>query len=122
MKIPCEEWFWILCWYRNAVRIYSDAAGALGVAGNLGFNQAWEVSEEARQACGRLRAALLDHEHRHGCQVLLEPNVGVSERSAGLSVRFAEVHGHASHRVADSDHQATPQRSFRTLAAGEEWR
>jgi hypothetical protein len=69
----CEEWSRILSWYRNAVSIYSDAADALGVAGRPGFNAAWEVSEEARKACARFRATLLEHEHRHGCQVVPEP-------------------------------------------------
>jgi hypothetical protein len=67
--MPCEEWSRILRWYHSSVRIYSDAADALAVAGGPGFNEAWKVSEEARTACGRFLAALLEHEHRHGCQV-----------------------------------------------------
>jgi hypothetical protein len=68
--MPCEEWSWILYQYRSAVRIYSDAAAALGVAASAGFRKNWELSEEARQACGRFRADLLEHEHRHGCQMI----------------------------------------------------
>jgi hypothetical protein len=71
--MSCEEWSRILSWYRNAVRIYSDAADALGVAEKPGFNAAWEVSEEARKVSARFRSALLEHEHRHGCQVAPEP-------------------------------------------------
>jgi hypothetical protein len=67
-KMFCEEWSRILRWYRNAVRIYSDAADVLDVEGTPGFNAAWEMSEEARKACARFRATLLEHEHRHGCQ------------------------------------------------------
>jgi len=66
--MPCEEWSWILYQYRSAVRIYSDAAGALGVAVNIGFCKDWELAEEARKACTRFRADLFEHEHRHGCQ------------------------------------------------------
>jgi hypothetical protein len=70
--MPCEEWSWILSWYRSAVKIYSHAADALGVAGSPGFSEAWKVSEVARTACGRFLAALLEHEHKHGCQVAPE--------------------------------------------------
>ena len=68
--MPCEEWSWILYQYRSAVMIYSDAAAALGVAASTGFFENWELSEEARQACGKFRADLLEHEHRHGCQIM----------------------------------------------------
>jgi hypothetical protein len=68
--MPCEEWSWILYQYRSAVRIYSDSAGSLGVAVSIGFCKNWELSEEARKACGRLRADLLELEHRHGCQMI----------------------------------------------------
>ena len=71
--MPCEKWSSILCWYRCAVRIYSSAARALDAAGTAEFHTAWERSEEARKACDRFRAALLEHEHRHGCQMDLEP-------------------------------------------------
>ena len=43
--MPCEEWSWILCRYRSAVKIYSNAARAMGVAGSAEFNKAWELSE-----------------------------------------------------------------------------
>jgi len=66
--MPCEKWSSILCWYCCAVRIYSSAACALNAAGDADFCRAWEQSEEARKACDRFRAALLEHEHRHGCQ------------------------------------------------------
>ena len=118
MRTSCEEWSGILCWYRSAVRIYSDATAALEVRGSFGFNEAWEVSEEARKACGRFRAALLEHEHKHGCQVA-PPNAGALGRSAAISVRCAEVNG--GHRVVELEQPASP-RSFRTLAVGEEWR
>jgi hypothetical protein len=71
--MPCDEWSCILDQYRSAVRIYSDAAGVLGVAVSIGFCKHWELSEEARKACGRLRADLLEQEHRHGCQVATGP-------------------------------------------------
>jgi hypothetical protein len=71
--MPCEKWSSILCWYRCAVRIYSTAAGALSAAGTAEFNKAWELSEEARKACERFHTALLEHEHRHGCQMGREP-------------------------------------------------
>ncbi len=35
--MPCEEWSWILYQYRSAVKIYSDAAGNLGVGVSIGF-------------------------------------------------------------------------------------
>jgi hypothetical protein len=69
----CEKWSSILCSYRCAVRIYSSAACALDAAGTAEFFKAWELSEEARQACDRFRAALLEHEHRHGCQIVGVP-------------------------------------------------
>jgi hypothetical protein len=71
--MPCEEWSWILYQYCSAVKIYSDAAGNLGVGVSIGFCKTWEQSEEARKACGRLRADLLEHEHRHGCQMVNGP-------------------------------------------------
>jgi hypothetical protein len=80
MTVPCEDWSRILRWYRSAVKIYSHAVDALGVAGIPGFNEAWEVSEEARTACGEFRAALLEHEHRHGCHVA--PGLVQETRSA----------------------------------------
>ena len=84
--MPCEEWSWILYQYRSAVRIYSDATGALGVAVNIGFCKNWELSEDARKACGRLRADLLEHEHRHGCRVTPERAQEIRSR-APLSVQ-----------------------------------
>jgi hypothetical protein len=71
--MPCEKWSSILCWYRCAVRIYSSAACALSAAETAEFCKAWELSEEARKACERLRTVLLEHEHRHGCQMAWEP-------------------------------------------------
>jgi hypothetical protein len=71
--MPCEKWASILCWYRCAVRIYSSAACTLDAAGTAEFHKAWELSEEARKACDRFRAALLEHEHRHGCQIVRAP-------------------------------------------------
>lgn len=71
--MPCEKWSSILCWYRCAVRIYSSAACALSAAGTAEVYKAWELSEEARKACERFRTALLEHEHRHGCQMGREP-------------------------------------------------
>jgi hypothetical protein len=78
--MPCEEWSWILYQYRSAVRIYSDAAGALGVAVSIGFCRDWELAEEARTACGRFRADLLEHEHRHGCQAFTKPAQEIRNR------------------------------------------
>jgi hypothetical protein len=73
MNLACEEWSRILFRYRGAVRTYSLAACAMGAAGTTEFDTAWERSEEARKVCERFRTALLEHEHRHGCQVLPEP-------------------------------------------------
>ena len=78
--MPCDEWSWILYQYRSAVRIYSDAAGALGVAVNIGFCKNWESSEDARKACGKFRAELLEHEHKHGCRVIAEPAEEIRSR------------------------------------------
>ena len=66
--MPSEKWSSI-----SAVRIYSRAACALDAAGTAKFHTAWERSEEARNACDRFRAALLEHEHRHGCQMVRKP-------------------------------------------------
>ena len=71
--MPCEEWSWILYQYRSAVRIYSDAAGALGVGVSIGFCKDWKQAEEARTACARFRADLLEHELKHGCQAVAIP-------------------------------------------------
>ena len=76
--MPCDEWSCILDQYRSAVRIYSDAAGVLGVAVSIGFCKHWELSEEERKAYGRFRADLLEHEHRHGCQVATGAPLSVS--------------------------------------------
>jgi hypothetical protein len=73
MNMRCEKWSSILCCYRCAVRIYSSAACALDAAGTADFHRAWERSEEARKFCDRFRATLLEHEHRHGCQMVREP-------------------------------------------------
>jgi hypothetical protein len=66
--MPCDEWSRILRKYRSAVRIYSDAADAL-VAVNIGVLENWGRSEKARKACGRFRADLMEHEHKHGCLI-----------------------------------------------------
>src|ERR1700730_15322490 len=74
MNMPCEKWSSILRWYGSAVRIYnSSTAATLSAVDATEFNNAWELSEEARKACERFRTALLEHEHRHGCQVVPEP-------------------------------------------------
>jgi hypothetical protein len=67
--MSCGEWSRILCWYCKADRIYSDATDALGLREDSGFTTTWEVLVEARKACARFRAALLEHEHKHGGQV-----------------------------------------------------
>ena len=92
--MPCEKWSSILCWYRCAVRIYSSAACALDVAGTAEFHKAWERSEGARKACDRFRAALLEHEHRHGCQMGLAPAASTirnlprpKTRGSGIALR-----------------------------------
>lgn len=71
--MPCEKWSSILRWYRCAVRIYSSAARSLDAAETAEFDKAWERSEEARKSCERFRAALLEHEHKHGCQMFQKP-------------------------------------------------
>jgi hypothetical protein len=74
MNMPCDKWSSILRWYGSAVRIYSSAVAAtLSAADAAEFNKAWELSEEARRACERFRTALLEHEHKHGCQAVPEP-------------------------------------------------
>jgi 2-methylcitrate dehydratase PrpD len=69
MNMPCEEWSWILSRYCSALSIYSSAARAMRAAGTADFNKAWKQSEEARKTSEGFRAALLEHEHRHGCQM-----------------------------------------------------
>jgi hypothetical protein len=82
--MPCEEWSWIVFQYRSSVRMYSKAAGLLGGAsGGAGFNKAWEQSEDARKATDALRAALLEHEHKHGCQIALGPAIETRVERAG---------------------------------------
>ncbi len=112
--MSCEEWFWTLCWYRSAVRIYSNAADALGIAGSAGFNEAWEVSEEARKACGRLRAALLEHEHRHGCQLAQGPGQEILNTIRSMNSLAVDS--------TIPEHQSALQRRSRTLRVGKAWK
>jgi hypothetical protein len=117
MKTPCEEWSWILFWYRSAVRIYSDAGDALSVARSPAFNEAWEVSEEARKACGRFRAALLEHEHRHSCQAPLGPGQEIPN-TAPLSLLGALRINIPASDSTIPQHQSASPRSSRTLRVG----
>jgi hypothetical protein len=79
-NVPCEEWSRILSRYCSAVSIYSSAARVMSSAtrvmragGTVESDKAGEQSEEARKVSEGFRAALLEHGHRHGCQIAREP-------------------------------------------------
>ena len=65
--MPCEEWFRLLASYRGAVKAYSEAIDGLSSLHGPKFNEAWQLAERARKDSVVSRAALLCHEHVHGC-------------------------------------------------------
>jgi hypothetical protein len=62
--MPCAEWFKLLRHYRRAINMYSEAADGLD---GPDYNAAWHSAEAALRSCRAARAALLNHEHDHGC-------------------------------------------------------
>ncbi len=68
-KAVCGEWAEILKQYQAAVKSYGEAAATLSDVPGAAFNRAWDRAESMYQASNRLRAALFEHEHKHGCSV-----------------------------------------------------
>lgn len=66
----CEEWVQIVKEYQAAVRAYSEATAELSGVPGVEFNRAWMRAESLRKESKRLRAALFEHEHKHGCSVV----------------------------------------------------
>ena len=60
--MPFEDWRILLERYRQAVHVYHHAADALDAR-----DAAWRRAEMARRRVGICRAAILHHEHEHGC-------------------------------------------------------
>ena len=65
----CEEWVQIVKEYQAAVRAYSEATGELSGVPGVEFNIAWMRAESLRKESKHLRAAVLEHEHKHRCSV-----------------------------------------------------
>lgn len=65
--MPCKDWLALLERYRAAVKSYNTAVEDLDTIPGPRFNEAWHHTEVARTEVGVSRAALLHHEHRHGC-------------------------------------------------------
>ena len=65
----CEEWVQIVKEYQAAVRGYSEATAELSGVPGVEFNIAWMRAESLRKESKRLRATLLEHEHKHRCSV-----------------------------------------------------
>jgi hypothetical protein len=63
----CEEWLELVKQYQVNARKYADAVARLSSVSGSEFNRAWMRSESSRQHSMELRAALLEHEHKHGC-------------------------------------------------------
>jgi len=66
----CEEWVQLVDEYRGAVKAYSDATAELCSFPGADFNRAWARAESLRRASKRHRAALFEHEHKHGCSAV----------------------------------------------------
>ena len=79
--MPCDEWSRLVEHYRHAAKNYSDVVAGL----NLGpdFNERWQRAETARRNCGNARAAVLIHEHDHGCAVEVEELVFGDQGQSG---------------------------------------
>ena len=60
--MACEDWRILLERYRRAVHDYHQAADALDTTATT-----WHRAEMARRRVGICRAAILHHEHEHGC-------------------------------------------------------
>jgi hypothetical protein len=60
--MPCDDWRILLEQYRRDVRAYHEAADALDTTAT-----AWRWAEMARRRVEISRAAILHHEHEHGC-------------------------------------------------------
>jgi hypothetical protein len=65
----CEEWVQIVKQYQAALKAYGEAAAELPGVPGTEFNRAWMLAESLRKEAKRLRAALLEHEHKHGCSI-----------------------------------------------------
>ena len=66
----CEEWSRLVKQYQAAVKAYSDATAELSGIPGAEFNGTWMRAESLRQASKSFRAALFEHEHKHGCSVV----------------------------------------------------
>ena len=69
-EVVCEEWVQIVKQYQAAVKAYSEATAELSGVSGVEFNRAWERAESLRQTSKGFRAALFEHEHKHGCSVV----------------------------------------------------
>jgi len=65
--MPCNDWSALLERYRAAVKAYNAAVEDLEAIPGPRFNDSWHRAEVARTEVGISRAALLHHEHEHGC-------------------------------------------------------
>ena len=70
----CEEWFRLVKQYQAAVKAYSDATAELSGIPGAEFNSTWMRAERLCQASKSFRAALFEHEHKHGCSVVHAPH------------------------------------------------
>ena len=65
----CREWIGLVEEYSATVKAFNDATAELPGSLGQGFNRAWLRAEGLRQISNAVRAALFEHEHRHGCLV-----------------------------------------------------
>jgi hypothetical protein len=70
----CEGWVELVKHYKATTRTYDDAITELSSVPGGEFNIAWMRCERLRRASTDFRAALLEHEHEHGCSNRIELN------------------------------------------------
>ena len=72
--MPCREWSRCLENYQSAVQTYGEAVFGLSDGDGPEFSRSWQLAERARKNSDAARAALLDHEHDHGCMLVPVPS------------------------------------------------
>jgi hypothetical protein len=66
----CGEWVRIVKQFQATAKAYGEAAAELPGVPGAEFNRGWSRAESLRKESKRLRAALFEHEHQHGCSVV----------------------------------------------------
>lgn len=73
-EVVCEHWADLVKHYQANAKMYAEAVAELSTAPGAEFNNAWMRSEGLRRASIGYRAALLEHEHEHGCLFRVDMN------------------------------------------------